>query len=140
MGYLQKISAPGPNSGTSRGGGEDEAVLRPLRRYVAREELVGVMVAVVAGEELRSSFAGERHLVPRAPHLRSAGTTIVTLGTVNSPTGIEKPVVLGSLTISTQTGSAPTPTTATRSTPGRSASRSRARSTPTRKGAARDGR
>lgn len=38
----------------------------------------------------------------------AAGTTIVTLGKVNSPTGIEKPVVLGSLTISTQTGSAPT--------------------------------
>ena len=37
----------------------------------------------------------------------AAGTTLVTLGTVNAPTGIEKPVVLGTLSISTQTGSAP---------------------------------
>ena len=37
----------------------------------------------------------------------AAGTTLVTLGTVNSPTGIANPVVLGSLTISTQNGSAP---------------------------------
>lgn len=37
----------------------------------------------------------------------AAGTTLVTLGTVNSPTGIANPVVLGSLSISTQNGSAP---------------------------------
>ena len=37
----------------------------------------------------------------------AAGTTLVTLGTVNAPTGIENPVVLGTLSISTQTGSAP---------------------------------
>jgi hypothetical protein len=37
----------------------------------------------------------------------AAGTTLVTLGTVNTPTGLANPVVLGSLTISTQNGSAP---------------------------------
>lgn len=37
----------------------------------------------------------------------AAGTTLITLGTVNSPTGIANPVVLGTLSISTQTGSAP---------------------------------
>ena len=37
----------------------------------------------------------------------AAGTTLITLGTVSTPTGFSKPVVLGSLSISTQTGSAP---------------------------------
>lgn len=37
----------------------------------------------------------------------TVASPIITLGTVNTPTGIDKPVVLGSLTISTQTGSAP---------------------------------
>lgn len=37
----------------------------------------------------------------------TAGKTLVTLGTVSTPEGVGKPVVLGTLSISTQSGSAP---------------------------------
>lgn len=64
--------------------------------------------AVVDSYGETAAPSAEYDVVDALAHDPSASaTTLITLGTVNSPTGIANPVVLGSLSISTQNGSAP---------------------------------
>ena len=64
--------------------------------------------AVVDSYGETAAPSAEYDVVDALAHDPSASaTTLITLGTVNSPEGIANPVVLGSLSISTQNGSAP---------------------------------
>ena len=61
--------------------------------------------AVVDAYGETAAPSAEYDVIDEVAH--TVANPVITLGTVGTPTGIEKPVVLGSLSISTQTGSAP---------------------------------